>query len=186
MATRTNAFLRGFGGLFSWVDVLNRRLLAETPAEADAEALREVWEDVGGYLYDAMGALPPSVSNSPRQFAQERKAGESTELQFVELQQRAMYDSRPFPLPEILRAYEDLLPGSADRILSLAEQQQKQRAMHETRRAIVAFLAMLILIGFSAYLASVGLAWAGLVVVIVSVASSAGAFIYENRALERK
>lgn len=55
MATRTNAFLRGFGGLFSWVDVLNRRLLTETPAEADAEALREVWEDVGGYLYDAMG-----------------------------------------------------------------------------------------------------------------------------------
>ncbi len=54
-AGRRNAFLRGFGGLFSWVDVLNRRLLAETPAEADAEALREVWEDVGGYLYDAMG-----------------------------------------------------------------------------------------------------------------------------------
>ena len=55
MAARTNAFLRGLGGLFSWVDVLNRRLLAETPAEADAETLREVWEDVGGYLYDAMG-----------------------------------------------------------------------------------------------------------------------------------
>ncbi len=55
MATRTNAFLRGFGGMFSWVDVLNRRLFAESAAEADAEALREVWEDVGGYLYDAMG-----------------------------------------------------------------------------------------------------------------------------------
>lgn len=54
-AARRNAFLRGFGGLFSWVDVLNRRLLAETPAEADAEALREAWEDVGGYMYDAMG-----------------------------------------------------------------------------------------------------------------------------------
>lgn len=55
MAARTNAFLRGFGGLFSWVDVLNRRLFAESAAEADAEALREAWEDVGGYLYDAMG-----------------------------------------------------------------------------------------------------------------------------------
>ena len=54
-AARRNAFLRGFGGLFSFVDVLNRRLLAESPAEADAEALREVWEDVGGYMYDAMG-----------------------------------------------------------------------------------------------------------------------------------
>ncbi|MCY3915089.1 MAG: hypothetical protein OXG49_03660 [Chloroflexi bacterium] len=55
MSARTNAFIRGLGGMFSWVDVLNRRLLAETAAEADAEALREVWEDVGGYLYDAMG-----------------------------------------------------------------------------------------------------------------------------------
>lgn len=50
-----DAFLRGFGGLFSFIDVLNRRLFAESPAEADAEALREAWEDVGGFLYDAMG-----------------------------------------------------------------------------------------------------------------------------------
>lgn len=55
-AARRNAFLRGFGGLFSFVDVLNRRLLAETPAEADAEAIHSYWESVGGYLYDAMGA----------------------------------------------------------------------------------------------------------------------------------
>ena len=48
-------FLHGIAGLFSFVDVLNRRLLAETAAEADAEALREDWERVGGYLYDAMG-----------------------------------------------------------------------------------------------------------------------------------
>ena len=53
--TRTSSFLRGFGGLFSWIDVLNRRLYAETAAEADAEALREIWEDVGDCLYDAMG-----------------------------------------------------------------------------------------------------------------------------------
>ena len=53
---RVNGFLRGFGGLFSFVDVLNRRLLAESAAEADAEALREDWERVGGYLSDAMGA----------------------------------------------------------------------------------------------------------------------------------
>ncbi len=55
MATRTNAFLRGFGGMFSWVDVLNRRLFAESAAEADAEAIHGYWEAVGGYLYDAMG-----------------------------------------------------------------------------------------------------------------------------------
>ena len=56
MTTRTNAFLRGFGGLFSWIDVLNRRLFAETAAEAEAEAIRGYWEAVGGYMYDAMGS----------------------------------------------------------------------------------------------------------------------------------
>lgn len=55
MASRTNAFVRGLGGMFSWVDVLNRRLLAETPAEADAEALREAWEEVGDLMYEALG-----------------------------------------------------------------------------------------------------------------------------------
>lgn len=50
-----NAFLHGIGGLFSFIDVLNRRLFAESPAEADAEALREAWDEVGGHLYDAMG-----------------------------------------------------------------------------------------------------------------------------------
>ena len=48
--------LHGIGGLFSFVDVLNRRLLVSSAAEADAEALRLAWEEVGGYLYDAIGA----------------------------------------------------------------------------------------------------------------------------------
>ena len=52
---RRGGFIRGFGGMFSFIDVINRRLFAETPAEADAEALREDWERVGSYLYNAMG-----------------------------------------------------------------------------------------------------------------------------------
>ena len=54
---RVNAFLRGFGGMFSFVDALNRRLLAESPAEAQAEAIFGYWESVGGYLHDAMGSF---------------------------------------------------------------------------------------------------------------------------------
>lgn len=50
-----SGFIRGLGGMFSFIDVINRRLFAASAAEADAEALREDWEAVGGYLYDAMG-----------------------------------------------------------------------------------------------------------------------------------
>ena len=62
---RLSGFLRGFGGMFEFVNVLNRRLLAESAAEADAEALREVWEEVGGYLYDAMGAYSAEYRTYP-------------------------------------------------------------------------------------------------------------------------
>ncbi len=53
-AARRNGFLRGLGGMFSFVDVLNRRLLAGSAAEADAEAIHGYWEAVGGYLSGAM------------------------------------------------------------------------------------------------------------------------------------
>ncbi len=51
---RLNGFIRGFGGMFSFIDVLNRRLFAESAAEADAEAIYSYWEAVGGYLAGAM------------------------------------------------------------------------------------------------------------------------------------
>ncbi len=51
---RRSGFIRGLGGLFSFIDVLNRRLLASSPAEADAEAIYSYWEAVGGYLAGAM------------------------------------------------------------------------------------------------------------------------------------
>ncbi len=56
-------FLHGIGGLFSFVDVLNRRIFARSAAEADAEALRLAWEDVGGFLYEAMGAYASETDN---------------------------------------------------------------------------------------------------------------------------
>ena len=64
-SARRGGFIRGLGGMFSFIDVLNRRLLASSPAEADAEALREDWERVGNYLYDAMGAYSTVYTISP-------------------------------------------------------------------------------------------------------------------------
>ena len=62
-AARRNGFLRGLGGMFSFVDVLNRRLLAESAAEADAEAIHGYWEAVGGYLSGAMNEYAWEVSS---------------------------------------------------------------------------------------------------------------------------
>ena len=54
---RLSGFLRGLGGMFEFVNVLNRRLLASSSAEADAEAIHSYWEAVGGYMYGAMGRV---------------------------------------------------------------------------------------------------------------------------------
>lgn len=77
---RLNGFLRGWAGMFSFIDVINRRLLAESPAEADAEAIREAWERVGDYMYDALGiysrtyTVYPDASNENTW--QQKKTGE--------------------------------------------------------------------------------------------------------------
>jgi len=58
--------------MFGWVDILNRRLFAETAAEAEAEAIRGYWESAGGYLYDAMGIYEKEYNV----YATKRKAQE--------------------------------------------------------------------------------------------------------------
>ncbi len=62
---RRSGFIRGLGGMFSFIDVINRRLFAESPAEADAEALCEVWERIGEYMYDAMGIYSTTYTVYP-------------------------------------------------------------------------------------------------------------------------
>ncbi len=106
---------------------------------------------------------------------------ESQEREFVQIEQRAAYYSGPLPPPAMMREYEAILPGSADRILSLAERQQKQRALYENRGMLFGFLAVLVLMGLSAFLASLGLASASVAVIIGGIVSGAGAFIHGNR-----
>lgn len=80
-----------------------------------------------------------------------------------------------------MRAYEEIHPGSADRILALVEHEQKQRASYENRGLFLGFVAALALIGLSAYIVSLGFAWQSIGVVIGSIAGTAGTFVYSNR-----
>jgi len=81
----------------------------------------------------------------------------------------------------MLREYEEVLPGSADRILTMAETAQKHRASYEHRGLVFAFLLSIFLIVLSAYIVSLGFAWQSVGVVIGSIAGTAGTFIYSNR-----
>lgn len=48
---------------------------------------------------------------------------------------RHEFSSGPLPAPEVLRGYEDLLPGAAERIIRMAEQEQKDS--HDIRMIAV-------------------------------------------------
>ena len=94
--------------------------------------------------------------------------------------------SGPIPPPSAMRDYEDVLHGSADRILSIAEREQKFQIAYAMCGLVFGFIAALALIALSAYVVSLGFAWQSVGVVIGSIAGTAGTFIYSNRARRRE
>jgi uncharacterized membrane protein len=104
--------------------------------------------------------------------------------------------SGPLPPAEQIRAYEDVLPGSADRLFSMAERQQAHRQELETMtvreaanrswwglRLGFAISVLVIAVGAAAILT--GRSTAGLSVIIANVVVLAGVFVY-GRSEQRK
>jgi len=100
--------------------------------------------------------------------------------------------SGPLPPPEDLKGYNDALPGAADRILTMAEGEQKHRHGMEERdlkyRAsliglgqILGFILGLAAIVGGIVLLALGKNIAGFGTLILAVASLTGAFLYGRR-----
>ena len=111
---------------------------------------------------------------------------ESQEREFVRVEQHVAYYSGPLPPPEMMRGYEDVQSGSADRIMATMEREQKQRARYENLGLVLAFLVAMALIAFSAYALALGSVAASIGVILAGIASTAGTFIYGNRARHRQ
>lgn len=97
--------------------------------------------------------------------------------------------SGPYPPPELLRGYEDVLPGSADRIISMAEKQQQHRQELEKTTVVGAskrawwglwlgFVISLVVLGLGTLTILEGYPWAGGGVMGVDVVALAGVFVY--------
>jgi len=104
--------------------------------------------------------------------------------------------SGPLPPPEYLERYDTILPGLADRIVRMAEEQSKHRQVMEKRLLwfdgmksifgqLFAFVIVLAGLGIGAYLVmhdkSIEAIFAGLTPLGVIV----GAFLYQQRKLDR-
>ena len=96
----------------------------------------------------------------------------------------------PLPPPHALREYEEIIPGAADRILTMAERQSEHR-MHiennDSRRSYLGlaagFLLSLAIIGAAIYLIVRGEAWVAVSLIGINVAALAGVFVYGSRTL---
>jgi uncharacterized membrane protein len=100
--------------------------------------------------------------------------------------------SGPLPPAEQMRAYEEVLPGSADRLLTMAEEQQKHR--HHLEKTTVegaskraqqglwlGFVISLVVLGLGTAVILLGYPAAGAAIMSVDVVALAGVFVYGRR-----
>lgn len=102
---------------------------------------------------------------------------------------RAYSFSGPLPPPEALEKYNQVLPGAAERILMMAEQQGKHRQLIEKRvidsnaftqkmGPVLGFIVAMTAVLGGIYLVHSGQSTAGLVSILVPLATLSGIFIY--------
>ena len=100
--------------------------------------------------------------------------------------------SGPIPHPRVIAGYEQIVPGSGDRILSMSEQQHQHRMNLETRaqRAsilremlglVLGFVVAAIIVVGGLQAVQLGSSAEGLLAVFGSVAAIAGVFVYSHR-----
>lgn len=103
----------------------------------------------------------------------------------------------PIPPPDMLRQYDDVVPGSAERILRVWEEQSDHRiqverifAIGDSKRAYLgiacAFTLSLLMIAIAAYAVALGNPWAGVAVIGADIAALAGVFIYGTNSRRRE
>ncbi len=128
--------------------------------------------------------LPPSEVEPPVQ------------TQATRLQIKAAF-SGPLPPPEIMKAYNDIIPDGAERILAMAESQASHRqelekvvvkanSWHQVWGIVAAFAVTIIVIGAGTFLIYNDKGASGLTMVITNLVSLAGVFVYARQSQQRE
>lgn len=107
--------------------------------------------------------------------------------------------SGPLPHPEILRQFEQVVPGAAERIIKMAEDQSSHRRDLEKKvidsdierskwGQILGFVLALVGLSVSGVVAVIGNPWAGTVIGVGTIASLVSVFMYgtNSRRQERQ
>lgn len=118
-----------------------------------------------------------------------REAQQQNRLQAQFIASQVSYWSGPTPSPDVLREYEQILPGAADRMIALAERQSDHRQKLESRAldnghtrallgSVFGFIIGLAGVGGGVFLAINDQELGGYAIVLGTVATLAGVFVY--------
>lgn len=110
----------------------------------------------------------------------------------VQVQLEASAWQGPIPPPDILRQYDEVQSGAANRILTMAEKQSEHRTRMEStvvngdsRRAYLGIIAALIIalsiVGCGTFLIYNGHQWAGTSLIGLDIIGLVGVFVYGTK-----
>lgn len=109
-------------------------------------------------------------------------------MQEIQISEQTHY-SGPLPLPEDLAKYDQVVPGAAERIIKMAENEMEHRHVQENRMSksviittiisiIFAFLSVIILSGITFYALYKGYDTVAASIAVGAIAAVAGVFIF--------
>lgn len=124
------------------------------------------------------------------------KHTQDKELEMLRIREEHSF-SGPLPRPEDLAKYEQIVPGAAERIIKMAEDEMKHRHNNENRLTkgmiwttylsiVFAFFVALALAGLSFYLAYKGHHAASASVAVGSIAAVISAFMLKSKSSGKK
>jgi len=156
--------------------------------ERDEDAISGVKQDISGNE-----VIPPELLE---QVPEEHRDELIRAFHLVQVEKTSFFRG-PLPSPAILKEYEDILPGSADRIITMTEKQQQHRMSIESaviqsdiwmeRLGLGAgfVLAMTLALG-GIWLVSEGKEITGLAMLVSQIVLLVGAFFYAKRLRQRE
>ncbi|MEX0856243.1 MAG: DUF2335 domain-containing protein [Gemmatimonadota bacterium] len=125
----------------------------------------------------------------------ETRQNEQFQAQFLAAQ--ISYWSGPTPSPDVLRQFEELVPGSADRIIAMAERQSEHRQRLEARAvkggdrratlgSIFGFVIGMTAILGGLYLATRGQELGGYALMLGTIVALTSVFVYGRKSAKRE
>ncbi|RME12421.1 MAG: DUF2335 domain-containing protein, partial [Bacteroidetes bacterium] len=139
---------------------------------------------------DVKGELIPLLENIPKQ-------NRAKFLQIVQAVSVSTTFSGPIPPPDIFKEYNEILPGSAERILAMAEQQSSHRREMEkkvissqmrqtTRGQWLGFVLAVICIGGGLFLAYIDKTTVASILLGATIISLVSVFVIGKKAAQKQ